>query len=79
MIKIYFQDQNYNCIEAEDGASSLKIFKKEKVDIVFLDIMIPELDGLKICSIIQETSDVPIIMFTAKFNLILETNSFEEK
>ncbi len=66
MIKIYFQDKNYNCLEAEDGASALMIFQTEKVDIVFLDIMIPELDGLKVCSIIRETSDVPIIMLTAK-------------
>lgn len=66
MIKLYFEDENYNCLEAEDGLTAQMIFQTESIDIVFLDIMIPEIDGLQVCQFIRETSDVPIIMLTAK-------------
>lgn len=66
MIKIYFEDENYNCLEAEDGRAGIMMFQSENIDLVFLDIMMPELDGLQVCKFIRETSDVPIFIITAK-------------
>lgn len=66
MIKIYFEDKNYNCLEAEDGRAGIMMFQSENIDLVFLDIMMPELDGLQVCKFIRETSDVPIFIITAK-------------
>ncbi|MEA4921247.1 MAG: response regulator transcription factor [Clostridiaceae bacterium] len=66
MLNLYFTDEGFNIIEAETGQDAIMIFKKEKVDLVFLDIMLPELDGLRVCEILRENSDVPVIMLTAK-------------
>ncbi|MDD6207120.1 MAG: response regulator transcription factor [Clostridiales bacterium] len=66
MLSLYFENRNYNILEAETGADAIAIFRTEEVNIVFLDLMLPEMDGLKVCEIVRETSDVPIIMLTAK-------------
>lgn len=66
LLIIYFRDEDFNILEAETGEDAIRIFKKEKVDIVILDIMLPELDGLRVCEVLRETSDVPVIMLTAK-------------
>lgn len=66
LIAMYFRDGNFNIIEAEDGEEAVKLFKMYKIDIIILDIMIPKIDGFKVCEYIRKTSDVPIIMLTAK-------------
>lgn len=66
MLTIYFSDEGFNILEAETGQDAIVIFKNEKVDLVFLDIMLPEVDGLRVCEVLRENSDVPVIMLTAK-------------
>ena len=66
MLSLYFGNRNYNILEAETGADAIAILRTEEVNIVFLDLMLPEMDGLKVCEIVRERSDVPIIMLTAK-------------
>lgn len=66
LLNIYFRDEGFNILEAETGQDAIRIFKNEKIDLIFLDIMLPEVDGLRVCQVIRETSDVPIIMLTAK-------------
>jgi len=66
MLTIYFTDEGYNILEAETGQDAILIFKNEKIDLVFLDIMLPEVDGLRVCEVLRENSDVPVIMLTAK-------------
>jgi DNA-binding response OmpR family regulator len=66
LLSIYFREEGFNILEAETGEDAIRIFKIEKIDIVFLDIMLPEVDGLRVCEVIRETSDVPVIMLTAK-------------
>ncbi|MDA2963329.1 MAG: response regulator transcription factor [Actinomycetota bacterium] len=51
---------------AEDGRAALNIFAKEGADLILLDLMIPELSGVDVCRTIRTTSQVPIIMLTAK-------------
>lgn len=66
LLSVYFKGEGFNILEAEAGDDAITVFKNEKIDLVFLDIMLPEVDGLRVCEVIRETSDVPIIMLTAK-------------
>lgn len=65
MMRLYFAPE-YNILEAENGDEALHIFALEKIDLVFLDIMLPGLDGLHVCEKLREHSDVGVIMITAK-------------
>lgn len=65
MMALYFQEK-FNVLEAESGTDAITIFQAEQIDIVFLDLMLPEVDGLRVCEVLRERSDVPIIMLTAK-------------
>ncbi len=65
-IEIYLRNQNYNVYKAYDGIEALEIFKKEQIDLILIDIMMPKLDGTKATMKIRETSAVPIIFLSAK-------------
>jgi two-component system, OmpR family, KDP operon response regulator KdpE len=58
--------RDYEVLLAENGMEAITVFKKESVDLVILDIMMPFLDGYEVCRRIRETSKVPIIMLSAK-------------
>lgn len=66
LIKLYLEKEDYTVCTAHDGEDALKVFKAENPDIIILDIMMPKLDGNSVCREIRKTSDVPIIMLTAK-------------
>ena len=53
---------------AYDGLTALNMAKEKEYDLILLDIMLPEMDGLTVCQMIREFSNVPIIMLTAKDN-----------
>lgn len=56
----------YTVIGAENGAEALRLYGKEKPDMAILDIMMPVMDGLSVLSKIRETSEMPIILLTAR-------------
>ena len=58
--------EGYEVFEAEDGLKALTQFNKVKPDLILLDIMLPEMSGNDVCRTIRLTSQVPIIMLTAK-------------
>jgi two-component system response regulator RegX3 len=60
------RSEGYEVIEAEDGEMAVSVFQKEGADLVLLDLMIPKLNGKDVCKALRTTSDVPIIMLTAK-------------
>lgn len=62
----YLKREGYNTIEAEDGRVALEAFNKEDIDLVILDIMLPEYDGWTVCRELRKFSQVPIIMLTAR-------------
>lgn len=62
----YLKREGYNTIEAEDGRVALEAFNKEDIDLVILDIMLPEYDGWTVCRELRKLSQVPIIMLTAR-------------
>ena len=62
----YAQKNHYQVIIAYDGVEALRLFKSEKPDVVLLDVMMPKKDGFAVCREIRETSNVPILMITAR-------------
>ncbi|MBG9735393.1 response regulator transcription factor [Paenibacillus alvei] len=66
IMKDYFSNEGYNVLEAGDGKAALQIFQENNVDLLILDIMLPELDGWSVCRRIRKISNVPIIMLTAR-------------
>ena len=56
----------YQVLTAVDGAVALDLAKSETPDLVILDLMLPELDGLTVCRSLRQSSDVPILILTAR-------------
>ena len=66
LLRDYFHKENFNVLEASDGREALEVFANNSIDLVILDIMMPEIDGFSVCESIRETSTLPIILLTAK-------------
>lgn len=66
IIQIYLRNEGYRVLEAEDGVQAMELAEREKLDIIILDIMMPQMDGIRACMKIREMSEVPIIMLSAK-------------
>lgn len=62
----YFSTEGFKVFEAEDGLKAIDIFDSELIDLVILDIMMPNMDGWSVCRRIRKKSDVVIIMLTAR-------------
>lgn len=65
-LKIYLSDPDYNLLEAFNGQQALDILSSNEVHLVIMDIMMPVMDGITAMAKIRETSNVPIILLTAK-------------
>ena len=65
-IKFNLENEGYAVDGAYDGASALAMFRENNYDLIILDLMLPLLDGLTVCRKIRESSNVPVIMLTAK-------------
>lgn len=66
VIKAYLEAEGHEVFEAYDGEMALEIFEQVQPEIVILDLMMPMLSGEDVCKEIRKTSEVPIIMLTAK-------------
>lgn len=66
LIELFLIPLGYECIKETSGKNAIEILKKEKVNLVLLDVMMPEIDGWEVCELIREFSNVPIIMLTAR-------------
>lgn len=66
LVSAYLVKEGYNVIPAEDGLQVLSILKSQKIDLVVLDVLMPNLDGFATCERIRCISNVPIVMLTAK-------------
>ncbi|MEL7562628.1 response regulator transcription factor [Dehalogenimonas sp. 4OHTPN] len=65
-VRAYLEREGYEALEANNGRKAIEIFNREKPDLIILDLMLPEVDGLEVCRQIRRSSDVPIIMLTAR-------------
>ena len=66
ILEEYARKEGYSCVVAFDGAEALAKFESEKPDVVLLDVMMPEKNGFDVCREIRMSSNVPIIMVTAR-------------
>jgi two-component system response regulator MtrA len=66
MIGIVLRTEGFDPVFCEDGAQAIEIFRASKPDLVLLDLMLPGLDGIEVCSRIRAESGTPVIMLTAK-------------
>ena len=66
LVSIYLKKEQYNVLQAENGSEAIDIFSRNKVDLIILDVMMPIMDGWAVCKEIRKTSNIPIIMLTAK-------------
>ncbi len=77
-IRFNLQNDGYEVIVGYNGAEALELAKTEQPDLIILDIMMPEMDGLTACVKIREFSDVPIILLTAKADDMDKLMGFEQ-
>ena len=70
MLKLYFENEGYDVKTVNDGVEGVNFFKMFEPDLVLLDIMLPKKDGYQVCREIREVSSKPIIMVTAKGEII---------
>ena len=66
IIKFNMAKEGYEVLTAFDGKEALAVFEAESPDILILDLMLPEIDGLEVARTIRKTSNVPIIVLSAK-------------
>ena len=66
MVDNYLKREGFETTRATNGNEALELFCNQSFDLVVLDLMLPELDGLEVCKEIRRFSEVPIIMLTAK-------------
>jgi DNA-binding response OmpR family regulator len=66
IVKAYLEKESYQVIVAYDGRNALELAKSQSPDLIVLDLMLPEVSGWDVCRALRKTSDVPIIMLTAR-------------
>ncbi|GIP31783.1 response regulator transcription factor [Paenibacillus sp. J2TS4] len=66
VVHIFLRNEGFHVLEAVDGLQALEVLNREKIDLIILDVMMPNFDGIKACFKIRETSSIPIIMLSAK-------------
>ncbi len=65
-LDIYLSNEGYNVIKAYNGRQAIELMKEDEVHLIIMDIMMPEMDGIKATSKIRESYNVPVLMLSAK-------------
>ena len=76
-LRDYFCNKGFYVHDADNGAKAMQIADSEEFDIAILDVMMPEADGFKVCEYIRKTSDVPVILLTARIAEEDQLHGFE--
>ncbi len=66
LIRLYLEREGYQVLVAYDGKQALDLARRMTPDLIVLDLMLPEIDGLDVCRMIRAKSSIPIIMLTAR-------------
>lgn len=66
LLRLYLQRERYHVLVAGNGREALEVARRRGPDLILLDLMLPQVDGLDVCRILRAESKVPIIMLTAK-------------
>jgi len=65
-VKLALEDEGWVVDEAESGEEAIELFQRSAPDVVLIDIMLPGIDGFELCRTLRRTSDVPVVMVTAR-------------
>ena len=65
-LAVNLRSEGYDVVTTADGSDGLRLAREQAPDLILLDLMLPELDGLSVCRLLRRDSDVPIIMLTAR-------------
>ena len=66
LVRLYLEKEGFDVTVETRGDSALAAFQKNPPSLMLLDIMLPGMDGLQVCRAVRQTSDIPIIMLSAK-------------
>ena len=66
LLKLYLEKEGYGVFTAADGREGLDLFRRERPDLILLDVMMPVMDGWEVCKSVRAESQIPVIMLTAK-------------
>ncbi|WP_102273442.1 response regulator transcription factor [Cytobacillus massiliigabonensis] len=66
LVEVYLSNEGYQILQAQDGIEALKVLSLNRVDLIVLDVMMPNMDGLELCKQIRTDNQVPILMLSAK-------------
>lgn len=66
LVELFLIPHGYKCIKVTNGSEAIKTLEREKIQLILLDVMMPEMNGWEVCVKIRELSKVPIIMLTAR-------------
>jgi DNA-binding response OmpR family regulator len=66
LVGLYLERDGYHVLTAYDGVEALRLARESYPDLIVLDLMLPDIDGLEVCRTLRRESDVPIIMLTAR-------------
>ena len=76
-IRFNLQNEGYEVLTSSNGIDAIELARNNEPDLIILDVMMPQMDGLTACTHIREFSDVPIIMLTAKTDDMDKLMGFE--
>ena len=71
MLSIVLEAEGFDTVAVTDGAEAVGTFEREQPDLILLDLMLPGMNGIDICKTIRRSSQVPIVMLTAKTDICL--------
>lgn len=80
VVEMLLSSEGYEVIKAHDGMEALEIVRSVIPDLIILDIMMPEVDGVEVCKrmrMMEKIKNIPIIMFSAKLSAIDKKESFD--
>ncbi|MFM1651048.1 response regulator transcription factor [Brevibacillus sp. B_LB10_24] len=66
LISLYVTNEGFHVLHAYNGREALELLEAEAVDLLILDVMMPEVDGIEVCRRVRETKTLPILMLSAK-------------
>lgn len=77
LVRVFMLNEGFDVVEASDGVEALQKLQSVQVDMVILDVMMPNMDGWELCKELREHYDLPLLMLTAKGETAQKVKGFE--
>lgn len=77
LLRMYLEKEGYVIEEAEDGEEALRLALEEDFDLIVLDLMLPGIDGVEVCTRLRQQKSTPVLMLTAKGEEVNRVQGFE--